>query len=249
MGETISLQEIFATVKKRLWMIALIMILATAISGVVNYFILTPVYQAETQILVNQSSSNQRQGYDQSQIQANIDLVNTYSVIIKSPTILNRVAKQLNLNQTADQLRKELTVSSEQNSQVFNVKVKNPDPARAANIVNVIADVFQTQIKDIMSVDNVSILSKANVGSHPSPVKPNLTLNMAIAFVVGLMVGLGLAFLLEYMDHTIKNEQDIETILKLPSLGVVSEINSKDRRNTRSRSLKHPMGGETFEAQ
>ncbi|GAA3319054.1 hypothetical protein GCM10020331_024360 [Ectobacillus funiculus] len=64
-----------------------------------------------------------------------------------------------------------------------------------------------------MSVDNVSILSIAEVAKEQSPIKPQPMLNIAIAFVVGLMVSVGLAFLLEYLDNTIKREQDIEKFL------------------------------------
>ena len=60
-------------------------------------------------------------------------------------------------------------------------------------------------------------------------------LNIAIALVVGLMAGVGLAFLLEYLDNTIKNEQDIERILELPVLGSIAQI---DNRTTESKSSK-----------
>lgn len=248
MEETISLQEIFATIRKRLGLIVLITIIATALSGMISYFVLTPVYEGSTQILVNQSNVDQQQGYQQSQVQANIDLVNTYSVIIKSPTILDKVIKQLNLDQTVDQLRDQLNVTSEQNSQVVNIAVDDPDPAKAVHIANTIATVFKKQVTDIMNVDNVSILSKANLDTDPKPVKPNPMLNMAIAFVVGLMVGVGLAFLLEYLDNTIKNEQDVEATLELPVLGVVTEMSAGEQRNEHSRVAKRQMGGQTFEA-
>ena len=56
---------------------------------------------------------------------------------------------------------------------------------------------------------------------------------MAIAAVIGLMLGVGIAFLLEYLDTTIKTEQDVEEILGLPILGLVSTITDKDMPNTK----------------
>jgi len=246
MEETISLRDLMETLKKRLRLIVLITVLAALISGLVSFFILTPIYQASTQLLVNQSKNDQ-QMYDFNQVQANLQLVNTYSVIIKSPAVLEKVIKELKLDMTTDTLNQKITVDSEQNSQVLNVSVQDPDPDKAVLIANKIAEVFKQEIVKIMNVDNVSILSKADLGKDMTPVKPKPLLNIAIAVVVGLMAGVGLAFLLEYLDNTIKNEQDIEKRLELPILGMVTTISEEDIKLTTQRSShRKQVRGETF---
>ena len=87
-----------------------------------------------------------------------------------------------------------ITVASAADSQVVNVTVQDPDPQMAANIANKTAEVFQKEIVNLMNIDNVNILAKANIGENPSPVKPQPLLNIAIALVVGLMAGVGLRF-------------------------------------------------------
>ena len=119
-------------------------------------------------------------------------------------------------------MNEKISVSSEQNSQVVKVTVQDPNPQMAADIANTIAEVFQKEIVNFMNIDNINILAKAELGENPSPVKPQPLLNIAIALVVGLMAGVGLAFLLEYLDNTIKDEQDIEKELGLPVLGVIA---------------------------
>jgi len=224
MEESISLKELFLTLKKRLSLIIIITAIATATSGIVSYFVLTPIYQSSTQILVNQSKSDQ-QVYNVGEVQTNLQLINTYNVIIKSPAILDKVIEKENLEMSAGALNGLVTVASEQNSQVVNISVQNEDPQKAAAIANSIATTFKEEISTIMNVDNVSILTQAQLGENPSPIKPQPALNMAIALVVGLMAGVGLAFLLEYLDNTIKNEQDIENQLGLPVLGAITTIN------------------------
>ncbi|ANU13965.1 Tyrosine-protein kinase transmembrane modulator EpsC [Planococcus halocryophilus Or1] len=223
MEETISLQDLFKTLKKRAGLIALMTILAITIAGVVSFLVLTPMYQTSTQILVNQEQSEAAQLTNQN-IQTDLQLINTYSVIIKSPAILDEVANQLDLDMSVEQLNNMITVNTAENSQVVNVTVQDANPALAVDIANTTAKVFESEIQNLMNVDNVSILSPAVLKENPSPVAPNPMLNMAIAAVIGMMLGVGIAFLLEYLDTTIKDQQDIEEILDIPLLGVISPI-------------------------
>ena len=247
MEETISLKELLETLKKRLLLIVSITVIAALVSGVVSYFLLTPIYQASTQILVNQTKSDQSV-YSPSEVQTNLQLINTYNVIITSPAILDIVTKELNLDLTAAQLKEKITVGSEKDSQVVNLSVTDPDAAVAAKIANKTAEVFQTEIPKIMKVDNVSILAKAVNSDNPSPIKPRPLLNVAIAIVVGLMAGVGLAFLLEYFNNTIKNEQDIEKLLGLPILGVIATIDDQkiEELKLKRAARKSTVRGETL---
>jgi len=230
MEETISLKELFQTLKKRIALIVSITLIAMIISGVVSYFVITPEYKSSTQILVNQAKDSESI-YSQNEVQTNIQLINTYSVIIKSAAILNDVRNDLKLDMSVAELNNKISVESAQNSQVMTVSVTDSDPALALKIANTTAEIFEKQIKKLMKVDNVSILPLADDQENQSPVSPNPPLNIAIAAVVGLMIGVGLAFLLEYLDNTVKTEQDIEKLLELPVLGAITTIDeSKDAK-------------------
>ncbi|MGF6953412.1 capsular polysaccharide biosynthesis protein [Neobacillus sp. B4I6] len=247
MEETISLKELLETLKKRLLLIVSITLVAAIISGVVSYFFLTPIYQASTQILVNQKKSDQSL-YSANEVQTNLQLINTYNVIITSPAILDKVSEELDLNMTAAQLKEKITVGSEKDSQVVNLSVQDPNAEVAAQIANKTAEVFKKEIANIMNVDNVSILAKADVTENPAPIKPRPLLNVAIAIVVGLMAGVGLSFLLEYFNNTIKNEQDVEKILGLPILGVIATIDDQKMEESAARRAdrKSTVRGETL---
>lgn len=246
MEETISLKELLQTLRKRLALILAITLTAVIISGVVSFFFLTPIYQASTQLLVNQKKDDQVM-LNTNELQTNLQLINTYNVIIKSPAILDIVAKELGTGLTAQQINGKITVGSESDSQVVNISVQDEDPNMAAEIANTIANVFSTEIVNIMNVDNISILAKATVTDGQAPIKPQPLLNIAIALVVGLMAGVGLAFLLEYLDNTVKNEQDVEKVLELPILGVISVIEESKMEEARARrhARKTKARGET----
>lgn len=223
MEETISLRDLLQTLRKRILLILSLTFVAVLTSGIISYFFLTPIYQSSTQLLVNQAKGDQPI-YNPGEIQTNLQLINTYNVIIKSPAILDLVKKDLDLDMSTEQLDSKITVGSQKDSQVLAITVQDPDPNMAADIANTTAKVFEREIKKIMNIDNVSILAKAEVKENASPVKPQPILNIVIALVVGLMAGVGLAFLLEYFDNTIKTEQDIERYLDLPVLGAISTI-------------------------
>ncbi|AWE06773.1 capsular biosynthesis protein [Lysinibacillus sp. 2017] len=232
MEETISLQEIAKIIRKRLLLIIILMVISVGISAGISFYVLTPIYQAQTQILVNQNS-NPEEAYSWNSTETDLRLINTYNVIITSPVILTPVIEELELDVTPGQLMSQISVSNESGSKVVNISVLDANPLQAVEISNTVAEVFKKQIPKLMSVDNITILSAAKLSDTPSPVKPNKRLNIAIAAVIGLMLGVGIAFLMELLDTTIKNEKDIEEILGLPVIGVVGSIvEEKEKRSS-----------------
>lgn len=240
MEETISLKEIFEVIKKRFMLIIACILGAVLIAAVVSFFVITPIYQSTSQFIVNQSNQNtsEEMQVDSGTIRANVELINTYNVIITSSAILDEVIESLDLPYNASTLADKIQVSSEQDSQVVAVTVKDPDPMVATDIANATVAVFQEEIYDLMNVDNVQVLSEAVTSANPAPVDPNPTLNIAIALVLGAMIGVGIAFLLEYFDTTLKTEEDIEKKLGITLVGVVSTMSSEDIRKDFSSTIK-----------
>lgn len=228
MEETISFKELIVIIKKRLGMIIATSLLLAVLGGMFTFFFITKEYEVSTQFLVNQQQTDQTNTIQQSDIRTNIELINTYNVIIKSNRILEEVVNELDLDLSATQLGSKLTVTNENQSQVVTVTVRDTDPQRAENIANTTVDVFQEEIYELMNVDNVSVLNPADAGINPLPVSPNLTLNIVIAFILGAMLSIGLTFLLEYLDTSVKTEEDIERHLDLPVIGTVSHMAEED---------------------
>ena len=230
MEETISLQDIFKTLKKRAALIISFTVIAGIIAAIISFYVLTPIYQATTQVLVNQKKEDIAQQVTSADIQSDLQLINTYNEIIKSPAILSIVAENLALPLTPGQLASKITVTNANNSQVLNVSVQDENYNVAVDIANQVVEVFREEVPELMNVNNVNVLSPAVYLENPSPIKPNKMLNVAIALVIGLMVGVGIAFLLEYLDTTVKTEQDVEEIIGLPIIGIIGIINPEEMR-------------------
>ncbi|ENH98096.1 capsular polysaccharide biosynthesis protein, putative chain length regulator [Gracilibacillus halophilus YIM-C55.5] len=231
MEETISLKEIFEVLKKRIALIILLTIGAAIVSAVVSFWIITPTYESSTQFIVNQDSGEQ-ETVNLNEIRSNVEIINTYNDIITSNRILDQVVEEVNLTISPGALAEKITVSSTDSSQVVTLTANDTDPDVATEIANTTVQIFQNDLPELMNVNNVNILTEATVSSNPTPVSPKPMLNIAIAIVLGLMIGVGLAFLLEYMDNTIESETDVEERMELPILGVVSHIDEKDMLKT-----------------
>lgn len=222
----VSLYEIVKIVKKRALLIIVCLLLIVGITGAISYFFITPQYDANAQILINHKVVQDQQLSTQD-IQTNLQLINTYTAIIKSPVILSIVIDNLNLNTTPDLLMEKIAMSNDQNSQVLNISVEDTSQKRAVSIANKTAEVFQEQITELMNVDNVTILSPAKEKKNKNPIIPNIPLNLAIATFLGLIIGVSISLLIEFFDTTVKTEQDVQDIMKFPLLGLISPISTK----------------------
>ena len=154
------------------------------------------------------------------EVQSNIQLVNTYSEILKSPRIIEDVAKK-NSKYSKD-IKSMLTVTTQAQSQILNVNVKNGSKKDAEKVANDIASVFSKDMPKIMNVDNVSVLSKAN--GTATKVSPNLIQNLAIGLILGIIIAMMIVVLKELFDRRIRTEEDVKRELNIPVLGSIQKL-------------------------
>ena len=224
MEETIDLREYFYIIKKRAWIIILITVLAMLTSGIISFFVLSPVYEANTTLIVNTEQSKETNNMitgDQLNVTQKLTL--TYGEIIKSRAVLDSVIKKLDLNMEYKELEKAINVSPVKDTQIMSVTVQDTNSKRARDIANAIPNVFTKEVKRITKANSVEVIDKAIVPENP--IKPNKVMNILIAAVLGIMIGLFIVFILEYMDNKIKTPQDIEKYINLPILGVIPNEN------------------------
>lgn len=113
--------------------------------------------------------------------------------------------------------------------------IKSTDQARLQRQVTQLEEaeallaekVTETQVAKSINLGEANLLLAAAAVAPATPVKPNKQLNMAVAGVLGLLVSVLLVFLLEYLDNTVKEAEDIERRLGLPLLGTIPEAGSR----------------------
>ncbi|MDK2562262.1 Wzz/FepE/Etk N-terminal domain-containing protein [Romboutsia sedimentorum] len=223
MDENIDIKEYFQIIKKRLWIIFLITSIAIITSTVISFFVLSPVYETNTTLLVN---SDKPPGIDiitTDQINVSEKLAITYGEIIKSKSVLEEVANTLGLKGGYKEVAQKINVLSVKETQIILISVQDTNPQRATKIANAIPKVFTKEVKRITKANSVQVIDKAILPTQP--IKPNKVMNVAISAMLGIMISLFVVFLLEYLDNKVKLPQDIEKHLELPLLGVVPNEN------------------------
>ncbi|WP_088007035.1 YveK family protein [Indiicoccus explosivorum] len=222
MDNAVNLKHFLEILKKRLPLILTFVLIMILVAGFVSYKIMTPTYEAETQLLVNPGSGD-GQALSAQEINASIQLIGTYNIIIKSPAILSQVIDEIGMDTTAELLTEQITVTSIEGSQIVMITAQAEQMEDAAAIANTTATVFQREIQKLMNVNNVSILSPAKIPNDPKPVKPDPLFNMTIGAIAGFLIGVGAAILLDQLNTTVRKEESIEE-LGLVVLGAVSPI-------------------------
>lgn len=218
---TLDLKQLFEIIKKRRKIIIVGTLIATLLSGIISFFIISPTYEATLSVFIGKTANEKEQSisYNDSDIMMYQKLVKTYSKIATSNDVLEKTIKDLKMDITSKELGTMVETTPQQDTQIMDIKVKSKDPKEAKKIAENLTTVFISKAKIIIPNGNVQILDKVKVPEKP--VKPNKKLNVAIAFFLGLMMSLGVVFVLEYMDNTIKTQEDIEKYLEIPVIGMI----------------------------
>jgi capsular polysaccharide biosynthesis protein len=227
----LELKQYWTIIKKRLLLITLIITVSCLAIGIYSSYFIKPMYEASAKLIVNEykDSSSLLPSIDIGSINSNIGIIKTYKEIIRTPRLMKEVVKDYpGLQVTYRELIGKVSVSSVNETQVMSISVRDDTYEKAANIANAVAVVFQKAVPELVKVDNVSVLDKADPHEFFGPVSPNPKLNIIVTFMLALMLGIGISFLLEYLDDTIKTEEDVETLLGVPVLTSIPRFKESD---------------------
>ncbi|MBC2161704.1 YveK family protein [Listeria booriae] len=237
MEESLNVKQIWDLLKKNKWVIALSMFVCALLMSGYLFIFATPIYQSETQVLINQSVP-QNTIVQSQDVQANLQLVNTYASIITSPRILSQVSSKMDGTYSTKELEQMITINSTSDSQVIKIDVESANATDAVKIANATVDIFSKDISKIMKIDNIYVLSEATLDANAAPIKPHKALLMVVSILLGLLLGIVIMFIRDLFDRSIKTADDVEKTLGLPVLALISEIKDEDLVDSRAKRTK-----------
>lgn len=212
--ETIDLLEVLNAVRQHLLAVVLTTVILAGVGFGVSKFLITPQYEASALMIVN-TRQDTTSNVTSDQINSATKLVSTYSIIIKSDTVLQQVIDNLGLSLTYEKLAERVTVKSD-----------NPEWAR--QVCEQITVVSPDVILESVEAGSVKVISSAAV--NPTPVSPNVGRNTMLGGVLGLVISVGIILLAVLLDNKIHTEDDIAKYLDLAVVGVIPEYQGGKRK-------------------
>lgn len=192
-----------------------------------------PKYEVTTKLFIGKEQSK-TQDFNSNDITMYQKLLSTYAEVVTTNDLVEKAIEKGKIDETVKDVKEGLKVTPRADTQILEISYTGTNKEEAVDIVENITDQFIKESKKLIPNGNIKIIQKAKMPEKP--VSPNKKLNILIAFVLGLMVSVGLSLLLEFMDNTYKSKEELEKVVDLPVLGVIPEL---DVENSSSKRLKH----------
>ena len=216
--DTIDLLEVLNAVRQHI-AVLILCTLATAIAGfVITHFLITPQYESSALMIVN-TRQDTTSTVTSDQINSATKLVSTYSIIIKSDTVLQQVIDDLGLSLSYSDLKGRVTVSAVDDTQVMKITVRSNNPEWARQVCDGITAVSPDVILEAVEAGSVKVISQASYSDVP--VSPNIKKNTMLGAMVGLVLCLGVILLQVILDNKINTEEDVAKYLDMTVVGVI----------------------------
>lgn len=223
--EELDLKELISIFWAKKVHIILIVAIFMVIGVIYTMAFVTPKYQSSTTLLLAKVSSDtgtQTQDSDTittTEITLNSKLVSTYSELVKSKNVIREVRANLGINADEEEIRSGVSVNSVKDTELIEITVTNKDAIYASKIANEIAKVFTNKIKEYYNISNVYVVDEAEVTNTPSNV--NHMRDIVMFAFVGLVVAVLYVLVANMLDTTIKSQEDVERVFKVPVLASI----------------------------
>ena len=242
--EELDLKELLSVFLKNKLIILLIVIVTTILGSIYSFYLVTPKYEASTTLIlgrINNSTSETKTSttdqITQSEISINSNLVSTYSELIKSRTLIQKVIDNLKLNLTESSVRNSISVSRISDTELIEITVKNEDGELASKIANEIAKVFSSKVEEVYNISNVYIIDKAIASNTPYNI--NHIKDIVIAIFIGVVISGIYVLIYHLLDNTIKSEIQIEKNIGLKNLINIPLEKKKDKKQNQNELITY----------
>lgn len=228
--EEINLRDLLSYFKKHLILFIVVVLFVVSAGTIYSVFILKPEYKSQATVIL---SSDKSKNTVQSEINANKNLIDTYTEVVKSHRVLDRVKNEMQIEDTYEQLVKKVTVASLKDTEIISISVVDLNKNHSYSLANKIADTFTNEIGQIYNDKSVNVLDRAVEPQKPYNV--DIVKQEAIYAAAGIVLATAVIFLMFYFDRTIKTTEQIEQLFKLPIYGKVRKLETEKQKQQRKK--------------
>ena len=223
--EELDLKELFTMFWNKKVQIILIVAIFVVIGIIYTIGFVTPVYTSTTTlVLAGQTSDNTATNTTSDTITStdltlNSKLVGTYSELVTSDKVVRQVISNLGIDVDVEELKKNISVTSVENTELIEISVTNENPTYAMQIANETVELFKEQVAEIYNINNVHVVDAAEEEAVPSNV--NHTKDVILFAFIGIVVAVMYVLIANMLDTTIKSREEIEKLYKVPVLAEI----------------------------
>ncbi len=229
-----SMSDLTRVILRRLWVILLVVCVVVGAAVGASLW-QTPTYEASAQVWVDQ-----KQGDQQTNLAGTVEglqtIILTMIHAIDSRPVAEEAIQRLGLEMSPDELLDNLTIEQVESTSFIVLTYRGTDPVEATKIVNTVGEVSSELISDRSAAGSqltANVYEEAIVPD--SPVSPDPLRNGLLAAIFGVMLGIGLALLMEYLDHSWRSPEEVEQVAGVPTFATIPEFRlTKSKRNKRT---------------
>ena len=221
----ISLADLFLSLRRHIIIILVVTLLFGMGSFAITKFLITPKYTATAKLITISNAERTNDIYTSAEHNAAVALVNTTAEVIKTTSILDEASERLaaqGMNYSAASLKKMISISSENETEVFRLIVNGTKRSDVAMIANTIATVAEERIGEYIGAGKVILLEDAVSPTKPS--SPNVSRNTILGALVGFLLTALFVILRDLFDTKIWTEEDLTSHFKYPVLGMIPQL-------------------------
>lgn len=220
----------FLTVLRHRWLSVLALTVGGAAVAAAFSFLQTPTYSSQTSVFFSiqfgSSASELVQGSTYTQ-----NSVTSFATLATKPIVLDPVIEDLGLDTTARALAEQVVAIAPLNTVIVEVAVTDTSPEQAAAIARAVGEQLSATVErlspaDVNGVATVQAEIVAPATVENSPVSPNISLNFAAGILVGMLAGVGFAFVRDTLDTRVRGAAEVMAITDAPLLGVIGAFPS-----------------------
>ncbi len=220
--QNINLSEILNIFLKRWWIILISGLIVGLLTYAYSAYLIDPTYTSSGTLYVVNNRENQLHTYTASEYTLSVQLVNTYSEILKSDTFCQTISKRLNSRVSASQIKAMLAMSGVGETEILRVNAVSKNPELAREVVQEVLNSAPEEIMRVVKAGSVEIIDNASLPTFPT--SPNVKRNTLIGFIAGIILAALAVYILEMFDTTVKDEDELSEKYDIPVLGVIPDL-------------------------
>lgn len=217
-NEEIDLTQLFKLLKKNLRLIIASMFICAIVTLAFTFFFIDKKYASESTIFITPKINEQTGSIDSNTLTTNSKLVNNYMTILKGDNILSKVGESLKISDISS-IKNGISVSNDSGTEVIRVRATTNDPNLSKQIVETTIDVFFTEMKDRLNIQNLTIIDNPKV--NETAVSPSKKINTLIGALGGLVLSGGYVLLKYLLDKRLRTREEAENFLGIPVLAEI----------------------------